>query len=156
MKILLVQLSFLGDMILSTPVVAGLKKIHPNASLTVMTTPLAAALVENDPLVDRVITFDKRGREKSIGGMVEKAKRLKSEGFYRVYSLHRSYRTSILLALTGIPVRVGFKDAKLSFLYTDQRQKKVEGHSAIRNLSLLFDELPETEFDTDQAFCTQA
>ena len=149
MKILLVQLSFLGDMILSTPVVAGLKKIHPNARLTVMTTPLAAALVENDPLVDRVITFDKRGREKSIGGMVEKAKTLRAEGFDRVYSLHRSYRTSILLALAGIPVRVGFKDAKLSFLYTDQRQKKVEGHSAIRNLSLLFDELPETGFDTD-------
>ena len=31
MKILLVQLSFLGDTILSTPVIAGLKLIYPNA-----------------------------------------------------------------------------------------------------------------------------
>ncbi|SDT84244.1 glycosyltransferase family 9 protein [Desulfobacula phenolica] len=147
MKILLVQLSFLGDMILSTPVISGLKKLHPKAGLTVMTTPLAAALVENNPLVDRVITFDKRGREKSLSGMIEKARQLRAEGFDRVYSLHRSYRTSILLSLARIPIRIGFKDAKLSFLYTKQRQKKVEGHSATRNLSLLFDELPETEFD---------
>lgn len=147
MKILLVQLSFLGDMILSTPVIAGLKKIHPQASLTVLTTPLAAALVENDPLVDEVITFDKRGRNKSFFGMAEKAKELRAEGFDRVYSIHRSYRTALLLCLAGIPDRVGFKDAHFSFLYTDRRQKKVAGHSAIKNLSLLFDELPQTDLD---------
>ena len=134
-------------MILSTPVIAGLKKIHPQASLTVLTTPLAAALVENDPLVDEVITFDKRGRNKSFSGMVERAKELRAEGFDRVYSIHRSYRTALLLWLAGIPDRVGFKDAHFSFLYTDRRQKKVAGHSAIKNLSLLFDELPQTNFD---------
>lgn len=149
MKILLVQLSFLGDMILSTPLISGLKKIHPEAGLTVMTTPLAAPLVENDPLVDEVLTFDKRGREKSLSGMFEKAKKLKAAGFDRVYSLHRSYRTSILLSLAGIPERIGFKDAKLNFLYTEQRQKKIKDHSAVRNLSLLFNELPEAEFDKD-------
>ncbi|MGM0655259.1 MAG: glycosyltransferase family 9 protein [Thermodesulfobacteriota bacterium] len=147
MKILFVQLSFLGDMILSTPVIAGLKKIHPEASLTVLTTPMAAALVENDPLVDKVITFDKRGRDKSISGMLEKAGALRAEGFDRVYSLHRSHRTAILLFLAGISHRIGFRDAHFSLLYTERRQKKIEGHSAIRNLSLLFDELPETEFD---------
>ena len=147
MKILLVQLSFLGDTILSTPVLSGLKKIYPKANLTVMTTPLATALLENDPLIDDVISFDKRGNEKSLSGVVKKAQKLKTEGFDLVYSLHRSYRTSILLFLARIPIRIGFQDAKLSFLYTKQQRKKLKGHAVIRNLSLLFDELPETDFD---------
>ena len=147
MYILLVQLSFLGDTILSTPVLSGLKKIYPKANLTVMTTPLATALLENDPLVDDVISFDKRGNEKSLSGVFKKAKKLKTKKFDRVYSLHRSYRTSILLFLAGIPIRIGFQDAKLNFLYTRQRRKKLKGHAVIRNLSLLFDELPETDFN---------
>ncbi len=148
MNILLVQLSFLGDMILSTPVIAGIKKIHPKARLTVLTTPLAAALIQNDPLVDTVLTFDKRGRDKSIAGMVAMAESLKIKGFDRVYCLHRSYRTAMLLALAKIPERIGFKDAHLSFLYTARRVKKTSGHAAIRNLSLLFDECPESELAT--------
>ncbi|SMC44773.1 heptosyltransferase-2 [Desulfocicer vacuolatum DSM 3385] len=149
MKILLVQLSYLGDMILSTPVISGLKKIYPKATLTVMTTPLAAPLVENDPLVHDIIVFDKRGSEKNLSGILKKANQLRQAGFDRVYSLHRSPRTAILLFVAGIPVRTGFKDAKLHFLYTDQRQKKIEGHSAIRNLSLLFNELPEAELNQE-------
>ncbi len=148
MNILLVQLSFLGDMILSTPVIAGIKKIHPTASLSVLTTPLAAALIENDPLVDTVLTFDKRGRDKSISGMMAKASLLSTYGFDRVYSLHRSYRTSMLLALSNIPERIGFKDAHLSFLYTARRTKKTADHAVIRNLSLLFEELPERALET--------
>ena len=141
MKILLVQLSFLGDTILSTPVISGLKKVYPEAHISVMTTLLSSALIENDPFVHEIIVFDKRGKEKSISGVVKKAHEIRKKGFDKVYSLHRSYRTSILLFLAGIPERIGFSDAKMSFLYTEQRKKKLDGHAAIRNLSLLYPNL---------------
>jgi heptosyltransferase-2 len=147
MKILLVQLSFLGDTILSTPVIAGLKQIYPKSEITVLTTPVSSALVENDPFVDEIIVYDKRKNDKGILNLVKKARHIKAKNFDKVYSLHRSHRTSALLFLTRIPVRIGFKDAKLSFLYTEQRDKKVEDHAAIRNLSLLFDDLSEASFD---------
>ncbi|MCJ7773738.1 MAG: hypothetical protein MUP22_11475, partial [Desulfobacterales bacterium] len=70
MKILLVQTSFLGDTILSTPVIAGLKKIYPDAKIWMMTTPLSSQLVIRDPLLEGVITFDKRGTDAGFRGLL--------------------------------------------------------------------------------------
>ncbi|MCK5543241.1 MAG: lipopolysaccharide heptosyltransferase II [Desulfobacterales bacterium] len=149
MKILLVNLSFLGDTILSTPVIAGLKQIFPESKISVLTTPVSCPLVENDPYVEEVIIYDKRKKDKGLLNLIKKARQIKAKNFDKVYSLHRSHRTSFLLFLTRIPERIGFKDAKLSFLYTEQRNKKFNGHAAIRNLSLLFNDAQEDSFNKD-------
>jgi lipopolysaccharide heptosyltransferase II len=149
MKILLVQLSFLGDTILSTPVIAGLKQIYPESSISILTTPLSSDLVKNDPHIEEVITYDKKNNDKGLKNLFKKASQIKAKKFDIVYSIHRSHRTSTLLFLSGIPKRIGFKDAKMSFLYTEQREKKFNDHAAIRNLSLLFKDLNEESFDKD-------
>ncbi len=140
MKILLVQLSFLGDTILSTPVIAGLKLIYPDAKISVLTTKISAGLVENDPFVDEIIVYDKKEKDKGIIKFFKKSREIRYKQFNKVYSIHRSYRTALLLCLAGIQERIGFKDANLSFLYTNLRKKKKNAHAAIRNLSLLFND----------------
>ncbi len=137
MKILLVQTSFLGDTILSTPLIAALKKLHPDAELWIMTTPLAATLVKRDPLLTGVIPFAKRGLERGIKGLLRQAHKLRKMNFDMAYSLHRSARTSLLLALSRIPEKIGFKNAKLAFLYDITRPRPQELHDVLRNLALL-------------------
>ena len=137
MKILLVQTSFLGDTILSTPLIAALKKLHPEAELWMMTTPLAATLVKRDPLLAGVIPFAKRGSERGLKGLLRQAQQLRKLNFDIVYSLHRSARTSLLLSLSRIPERVGFKNAKLGFLYNKIRPRPRDLHDVLRNLALL-------------------
>lgn len=149
MKILLVQLSFLGDTILSTPVIAGLKQIFPKSTISILTTPISSYLVKNDPLIDEVITYDKRGKDKGLLKLIQKSHHIRTKKFDMVYSLHRSHRTATLLYLSGIPIRIGFKDGKMSFLYTDKREKRVKAHAAERNLSLLFNDLTEDDFNKD-------
>ncbi len=149
MNILLVNLSFLGDTILSTPVIAGLKKIYPESRISLLTTPVSSGLVINDPLVSEVITYDKRRRDKGFKGLVKQASLLREKKFDKVYSIHRSPRTSLLLFLAKIPERIGFKDAKLGFLYTEQRGKEFNGHAAIRNLSLLFQDMDKQKFNKE-------
>lgn len=140
MNILIVQCSFLGDMILSTPVIRAVREKHPHARLTLMTTPLAAPLMQSDPDLSDVIIFDKRRQEKGRSGIFKKAAELKQKQFDRVYSLHRSFRTSLVLFLAKIPERIGFSDASLSFLYTRQVKRLDKGHHAVlRNLSLVGD-----------------
>lgn len=148
MKILLVAASFIGDTILSTPVVDGIRRLHPDASLSIMTTPGSAPLLVHDPRIDHIITFDKRNREKGISGMIRKAAELRRSRFDRVYSLHRSYRTTALLFLAKIPVRIGFDDARLRFLYTRTARRHRDRHAVIANLSILFEEADEQTFDT--------
>ena len=57
-----------------------------------------------------------------------------------VFSLQKSHRTSLMLYLTGIKRRVGFKSAKLSFLYTERIFRDTTKHDALRNLSILSNE----------------
>ncbi len=145
MRILLVQTSFLGDTILSTPLIAGLKKLYPEAELWMMTTPLAATLVKRDPLLAGVIPFAKRGSESGIKGLLRQASELRKLNFAIAYSLHRSARTSLLLALSQIPLRVGFKSAKLAFLYHQTRTRPTNVHDVLRNLSLLDQDALKTD-----------
>jgi heptosyltransferase II len=138
MNILLVQTSFIGDTILSTPVVSGLKNQFPKAKLTIMTTPVSAELFQHDPLIDRIIMFDKRGREKGLAGLLEKAIEIRRLEFDVVYSLHRSFRTSLILFMANIPIRTGFSDSKLAFLYTKKIQRaSAKFHAVVRNFSIL-------------------
>jgi heptosyltransferase-2 len=145
MKILLVQTSFLGDTILSTPLIAALKKLHPEAELWMMTTPLAADLVKRDPLLSGVIPFAKRGPEKGIRGLFRQAAKLRKFNFKIVYSLHRSARTALLLKLSRIPQRIAFKNAKLAFLYSDTRIRPQNQHDVLRNLALIRNNFSENE-----------
>lgn len=149
MKILLVQTSFLGDTILSTPVISGIKKLYPASELWIMTTPLSAHLVKRDPLLNGVIPYDKRDRESGASGLLRVARKLKAMRFDRVYSLHRSFRTTLLLWLARIPCRIGCHDAGLAGLYHETRSRDFSEHDVLRNLSILAGELDIASFDQE-------
>ena len=149
MKILLVQTSWLGDTILSTPVLSGIKKIYPHAELWMMTTPAASALIKRDPLLTGVLVYDKRSRDKGITGFFRIRNRIRRLKFDRVYSLHKSYRTTLLLWLCRIPSRIGFAEAKLAFLYHRSQRRNPQDHDVLRNLSLLSGDISPDALDTE-------
>ncbi|VFQ42600.1 glycosyltransferase family 9 protein [Desulfoluna butyratoxydans] len=149
MKILIVQTSFLGDTILSTPVIEGIKSLHPDAELWMMTTPLSSHLVAHDPLLSGVIPYDKRGSAKGLKGLRAMAAQVRAMGFHRVYSLHRSIRTSVMLALAGIPERIGFSNAKGRFLYHRTFRRDPSVHDVLRNLAILEGETDITTLKAD-------
>ena len=136
-NILLVQTGFIGDVILSTPVISAIKEMYPNSSLSLLTTPIASTLFKNDTRLNEVISYDKRGKQSGISGLLGMARELKSRNFDVVFSLHKSYRTSMLLFLSEIPIRFGFKEAKLSRLYSKTIRREKESHDVLRNLSIL-------------------
>ena len=142
MKLLLVQTSWLGDTILSTPVIAGIKSIYPDAELWIMTTRLSADLVKRDPLLAGNIIYDKRGRDSGVSGFLRTCRRVRDQQFQRAYSLHKSYRTALLLWHSRIPVRIGFENARLEFLYHLRKPRPKSEHDVIRNLSILSGESP--------------
>ena len=53
--ILLINLDALGDVLRTTAFVAALRRVHPDARLTWLTRPRAAALLQRNPMVDRVL-----------------------------------------------------------------------------------------------------
>ncbi|MBF0101750.1 MAG: lipopolysaccharide heptosyltransferase II [Desulfobacterales bacterium] len=149
MKILLVQTSFFGDTILSTAVISGIQSIYPNCELWMMTTKQAAPMVQSDPLIKGVLPYDKRGHDKGITGLIRQIKKIRSMKFDRVYTLHRSYRTAILLGLSGIPKRYGFKDSRFNWVYHTVIDRNRYHHDVLRNLSILFEDKPLKFLNTE-------
>ena len=137
MKILLVQTAFLGDVILSTPIIGNLKRLYPEAEIVLLTTPAASCLVSFNPDVCRVLTYDKRGTQRGLLGFLRMVRMLRGEGFTAVFSLHKSLRTAALLWLSRIPQRFGFREAIGWWLYTSVASRCGLGHEVLRNLALL-------------------
>ena len=132
-RILILQTAFLGDVVLTTPLFRAVKRLYPEAHLTLLTTPAAKPLVEEDPHLDEIITFDKKGGE----GMTSIISRVREGRHDLIISPHRSHRTSIIAMLSGASVRVGYREAGFSFAYNRRVQRPMELHEVDRILALL-------------------
>ncbi|HET8714131.1 MAG TPA: lipopolysaccharide heptosyltransferase II [Gemmatimonadales bacterium] len=132
-KVVVVQTAFLGDVILSTPLLSALAAQY--GPVDVVTTPLAAPLLETHPAVSRVHPYDKKGADRGWRGLARLAARLRAERYERAYLPHRSLRTAALAVLARIPYRIGFRGG-WSFLYTEAVPKPGTGHETDRLLAL--------------------
>src|SRR5262245_5475691 len=135
--LLVVQTSFLGDVVLTTPLFAALRRRLAPRRLAVLVRPEAAPLVEGHPDVDAVLIDDKRAGDAGLGGIARVARRLRGEAFDVVVSPHRSFRTALVLAAAGIPRRVGFADSHGAFLFHERVTRDRRQHDVERNLTLL-------------------
>ena len=136
-NILVIQTAFLGDVVLSLPIVQVLKKRFMNAKVDFMCIPATSKLLEGNQYISEVIIYDKRNSAQRFRGMFDIAKRLKKENYNIVISPHRSYRTSIIVRLIKPDLSIGFNISGLSFLYSERVEYLQYEHEIIRNLSLL-------------------
>lgn len=116
-RILLAQTSFLGDVVLTTPLWRALRDALPATDVWWLVRPDAAPIVAPLAGSDRVLAFDKRGGDGGLGGIKRVAARLRALDFDVAIAVQRSLRTALTLALAGIPERIGFAGAAGSPLY---------------------------------------
>ncbi|MDU1911807.1 glycosyltransferase family 9 protein [Fusobacterium sp.] len=137
MRILIIHTAFIGDIVLSTPLIKKLKEIYPNSDITYVTTPVGASILRNNPNISEIIEYDKRGKHKGVKGIYQLGKRLKYENFNLVITPHRYIRSSILSWMTGSPVRKGYKNAAASFLFTEKIPYDRNKHEVEKLLSFV-------------------
>jgi heptosyltransferase-2 len=132
--VLVIQTAFLGDVVLTTPLLTLLaERFGP---VDVVTTPAAAALLDSHPAVARVIRYDKRGGDAGIGGLLRLAGALRRNGYTRAFLPHRSWRSAALALLARVPERVGFADSPAAITYTTRVPRARVGHEVERLLAL--------------------
>jgi heptosyltransferase-2 len=136
-RILVIQTAFIGDVILTLPLVQALKRSYPKATVDVIATPGASDLFGNHPAVNRVITYDKHGLDRGLSGF-RRLREIVAKAHYELAVVpHRSIRSSLLARLANIPVRIGFdRNAGKQFLtHTVSYRQNI--HEIERNLCLL-------------------
>jgi lipopolysaccharide heptosyltransferase II len=135
---LVIQTSFLGDVVLTTPLIAELAKRGP---VDVLATPQGAAVLANNPDIRSVIQYDKRGTYGSTLTLWRTIRDVRARRPYEAaYLAQGSFRSGMIALMTGAKERIGFASSTGHVLYTTQLPYRPEKHHAERLWSLAMSE----------------
>lgn len=136
LKICLLQTAFLGDCVLTLPLLKKVREVFPEAAVSVVTRPETAEIFSAAGLAAEIIV-DRKKTAPRLAEFGRLARELRSRDFDAVIIPHRSLRSALLAWRAGIPVRVGFSSSAGSFLLTHKVPFSWLLHDVERNLALL-------------------
>jgi heptosyltransferase-2 len=142
-QILIVQLDHLGDSVLTSPLVARLRAAYPEVAIDVLASPSNHEVFEADPAVRRVWIAERTWFERHPGrwGLLDAVWQLgrlvRSERYDLGIDVRGDVLTVLLLAIAGIPRRVGWAMGGGAFLLTDVARWERNRHEVRSRLALL-------------------
>ncbi len=107
-NICVLQTAFLGDAVLTLPLLKRIKQSAPDCRLSVVTRPETKEVFLSCPEVDEVIADDKHSSGGFFKSLFNLAGNLRKRNFDTAILAHRSLRSSLCAFLAGIPLRIGF------------------------------------------------
>ncbi|HEY8793768.1 MAG TPA: glycosyltransferase family 9 protein [Gemmatimonadaceae bacterium] len=140
---LVVQTSFLGDTVLTTPLIAELATRGP---VSVVVTPASAPLLARNPDIHELFVYDKRGADAGVRGFRRLAQQLRAPDARAgapppiAYLAQRSVRSAALVLAAGYTLRVGFEGSAGQTLYSRRVPYREDRHHAERLWRLAFEE----------------
>ena len=137
MNTLVIQTAFIGDAILTLPLIQTLKRNYPQSSIDVVVVPRTAEVFLNHPSISEIIPYDKRGRDKGIKGFLRLYSKLRKKNYELIIVPHRSLRSALLTWLLRPKLSIGFDRSSGSWWFKKIVHYDSAAHEIERNLSLL-------------------
>jgi len=117
MKLLVRGANWIGDAVMTIPAMRELRRMFPEAEITLYTRPWAEGIFREAGLADKVLTAgpgSSRFRE-----TVAEAKQLKRHGFDMAVLFTNSFRSAAVVRFAGIPKRFGYAREGRGILLSD-------------------------------------
>jgi len=108
-RILITRTDRIGDLVLTTPFFKALREKFPKAWIAVVVFLEHREVVQDNPYLDEVILYDKKGKERGLWGQVCFSQKLRSKKFDVVVHGHGTNRMHLAAWFAGIPVRIGYE-----------------------------------------------
>ena len=137
MKILIIHTAFIGDIVLSTPLIQKLKDLYPKSEIDYLTLPTNQSVLYNNPNLNEIILYDKKGKDKGIKGFLKVLKILKQKKYDYAVIPHRFIKSILLAKLAKISDIVGFDVATGSSLLDKKVHYDMKKHEVERLLNLV-------------------
>ncbi|BAO28620.1 lipopolysaccharide heptosyltransferase II [Sulfuritalea hydrogenivorans] len=128
MKILVVAPSWIGDTILAQPLLALLKRKHPDARIEVLAPNWSAPLLGRMGEVDAVIVNPFGHGEFNFGARRALGRRLASADFSKAYVLPNSWKSALVPFFAGIPRRIGYQGEARYLLLNERHRLDASAH----------------------------
>jgi lipopolysaccharide heptosyltransferase II len=136
-NVLVLQTSFLGDTVLTLPLIAEISRRFPVKKLTLLCLPMAGELLQDHPAINEIIVYDKKSDDRGWSGLRRKSAGLRAKSFTIALTPHKSLRSAMLLRLAEIPYRVGFRQSGGWFFFHARADRDPRRHDVERNLAVL-------------------
>ncbi len=107
-RILIRAANWVGDAIMTTPVIRAVRRNFPDAHITVLAKPWVIPVYENNPHVDDVMVYDAAGRHKMGAGSLRLAKDIRQRRFDLAILMQNAFEAALLVFLAQVPVRAGY------------------------------------------------
>jgi heptosyltransferase-2 len=117
MKILVRGTNWVGDAVMTIPALRELRRIFPDAEITLYTRSWAEGIFRDADFIDKILTFDKT--KSKIKDTLAQASEIKKHGFDLAVLLTNSFETALVAKLARIPRRFGYAKESRGFLLTN-------------------------------------
>jgi heptosyltransferase-2 len=118
-KILVRGPNWLGDAVMCEPALRGLRRLFPDAHITLLVKPAVVDLFAGHPALTRVLTYDTKGRHAGLSGKWTLAGQLRRQGFDLAILFQNAFEAAFLTFLAGVPRRYGYATDGRSLLLSD-------------------------------------
>ncbi len=147
MKFLLIQTAFIGDVILSTPLIEQLRRTFPDATIDFALRKGNESLLSQHPHLRKVFIW--RKKEEKYRGLWRLLRDIRCERYDWVINCQRFAASGVLTVLSGARHTVGFDKNPLSLFFSRRVPHRFGTaaqplHEVERNLSLIAHLMPET------------
>jgi lipopolysaccharide heptosyltransferase II len=134
-KILLIRLRLIGDVVFTTPAIRAVRRAFPDASITYLVEEHAAAVVRDNPHLDRVMVIDRASGWRRMIQDLTIAQQLRHQRFDIVVDFHGGPRGSFLTWASGAKVRLGYEVKGRSWMYTTSvsRPRELRPRHSVEN-----------------------
>lgn len=144
-RILVINTAFIGDVILTSPLINALRKNFPESSIDFLLIPETKNVYERDIRIDKVIVFDKRKIIARVIHFFSVIKQLRRNRYDLAVSVQSSLTSSLLMIMGNIKERVGFPRQNL----LTRSVKHVPGLHMRERILRLMNAFTEEKFSTD-------
>src|SRR3989442_3326812 len=103
-RILVLKLRYVGDVLLTTPVLSRLRESFPKAHLAMLVNPGTDDMVRDHPALDEVVVLERGG----LARQLRLVRDLRRRRFDLVIDLTDADRSALLSWLSGAPIRLGY------------------------------------------------
>ncbi len=144
--------NWVGDAVMTIPAIRELRRIFPDAAITLFTRAWAEGIFRDAEFIDEIRTFDKT--KSKIKDTLAQAAELRKHEFDLAVLFPNSFETALVAKLAKIPRRFGYAKESRSFLLTDSieiPQWKNERHEVFYYLNLVA-EIEKAYFDRETIF----
>lgn len=138
-NILIIQTAFLGDVILSTPLIEKLHHAYPECNIDFLLRKGNENLLKGHPNIRNLYVLDKKNHKvRSVIRMIRKLRKVKYD---RVINLQRFFTTGVITLFAKADKKAGFKKNPLSVFYNRKVSHEIGNgeHEISRNLKVIDD-----------------